>query len=400
MKNIDIYINKDNENSISRLKKFSIALLDYITLLLLSLMLFATFDSVYHITKAYKNNSNNITIYEKELVDIATSSKLTYIIENEDNTKSLRSIEAMATDYIKNQVYTVLLENDREIDSDFFKDSIIINKENDALFYYYSDFRVDNKENYINFDDSKTESSIKNKFLDLCKNDINNYFNNDAYPLLNVSIANEVYTHLKDNINEENSALNIITNSYQTLLEEAINEFMSSYSPYVEVQEKYSYEYDRLYRNEIYILLVVHLISIIIIYFVLPSIFKEGRTLFMKLFKIKCLRTDNNEITISNNLIRAIVLFITYLFTPIIVSLVLHNADIFISVLFTNFFEIFNLFAVGTLAILFTACGGIFTFYRKKRKQTIAEAIAMMVAYDDNRVQVLTIGDKKFELNL
>ena len=215
-----------------------------------------------------------------------------------------------------------------------------------------------------------------------------------------MSIANEVYTHLKDNINEENSALNVIINSYHTLLEEAINEFMSSYSPYVEVQEKYSYEYDRLYRNEIYILLVVHLISIIIIYFVLPSIFKEGRTLFMKLFKIKCLRTDNNEITISNNLIRAIVLFITYLFTPIIVSLVLHNADIFISVLFTNFFEIFNLFAVGTLAILFTACGGIFTFYRKKRKQTIAEAIAMMVAYDDNRVQVLTIGDKKFELNL
>ena len=33
-----------------------------ITLLLLSLMLFAAFDSCYHITKAYKDNSKNITI--------------------------------------------------------------------------------------------------------------------------------------------------------------------------------------------------------------------------------------------------------------------------------------------------------------------------------------------------
>ena len=53
------------------------------------------------------------------------------------------------------------------------------------------------------------------KFLDLCKNDINNYFNNDEYPLLNVSIATEVYTHLKDNINEENSAINSNTVKYK-----------------------------------------------------------------------------------------------------------------------------------------------------------------------------------------
>ena len=62
---------------------------------------------------------------------------------------------------------------------------------------------------------------------------------------------------------------------------------MELYTPYSSLVTSYNQEIDTFYQIKITILLISYFIAITIIYFVFPCIFKEGKTLFMKLFSLK-----------------------------------------------------------------------------------------------------------------
>lgn len=136
----------------------------------------------------------------------------------------------------------------------------------------------------------------------------------------------------------------------------------------------------------------------LVFYLAMPLILKEGRTIFMRLFKLTCVNNENQPIVWYQVLIRCACQIVFYLFTPLLLLLLSMDISTFVAIIFVRYMRFFNLFAVGTLALVFTLCNMLFTFYRKKKKQTLAEFCAKIVTIQDNRTKTITIGAQTIEI--
>ena len=397
MSNIDIITTKNSKNTLKLGKKFLIGLLDFILFFLLASVFFSSYEAIIHSTSNYNDKIVNVSRYEEELADISVSSNLTEYIVDEQGNKYLKSIESIAHEYVVNQVYTALVNDDRDFKNDIFINSKIINIENDVCLYYINTFKNVNQGLFIS-ENTLTFEDYRLTLFDNVSNEINFIYNDASYPIFNISVATKIYNSLVNNTHQELDEYNLVKNSYQQYLEKCINDFMTNYQPYIETQDKYNNSYDSLYRLEIIGLFVSYILALFIYYFLIPLIINDRSTLFMKLFRLKPLNNDKQCIDFVNLICRFISLFIVYLFTLLLMSFSMHDINTFINIIFTDFLKYFNIFTLGTLSILLKICNMLFTLYNPKKKQTIVEAISQITIFEDKTLKKIQIGNREFEI--
>ena len=368
-----------NENSLSRGKKFGVAFLDFLSMFILSILLFNIFTTIYHKSSFYKNTTDSIVAIEKSLADICCETKLTYFV-NEDK---LATIEDVSKDYIKGQIYaSFIINNDERINDKLFSDTKIMNPLNDPCFYYLNTFKTQHAIDFLSEDSKLNKQYYLDKILET------NLYVEDEYPILTISSANEIYEYFK-NSSMSNKAYLQVKEVYEGLLEESIADFMENNKQYANIQQSYGDTSIKLYSSYVYALLLIYLFSTMIIYLIIPLILKNGRTIFMKIFKLSYVNFDNQNVQSLQIIIRYIFQFILYLITPTIIMFLTLDNTTFISVAFTNFFKYFNLLALGALSFIIILCNMIFTFYSKKKEQTLVEFIAKIIEIEDEYIKVI-----------
>lgn len=386
-----VQVATESENSLKRGKKLYVALFDYLVMFLFCVALFFGFLGVFHKSNTYKTLSQGISISEKELADACVNTKLTAYEEGENGT-SLVSRERVARNYVIGQAYARFVANgDERANSSVFENVVIMNPENDAYYHYVTVYRISNEGEF------SQQSETVNKEAYLKKIRETGYFDESEYPLLKIGAAESVFDFL-NNPNASSQIFDEIQSAYSTLAEEAVADFMDNSTIYREKQQNYSEANEHLYKWYIYALLIVYFISMLVFYLAMPLILKEGRTIFMRLFKLTCVNNENQPIVWYQVLIRCACQIVFYLFTPLLLLLISMDISTFVVIIFVRYMRFFNLFAVGTLALVFTLCNMLFTFYRKKKKQTLAEFCAKIVTIQDNRTKTITIGAKTIEI--
>lgn len=398
MNTFNSVINKNNENSLKLGKKFLVGFLDFLLFFLLASVVFALYEGLVHSSIDYKDKINNVTRLEEELAEISSSSNLTRYVIDEQGNKYLESMESIARGYILNQVYTSLVKNDRDVSNHIFDNAYIINSENDVCLYYINSFRKDKNELFTN-EHTLSLDHYKSFMYDNVSNEINFIYDNNEYPIINVSVASKIRDALINDNFQELKEYNLVKNAYQDYLELCINDFMKNYQPYIDIQEQYSNAYDDVYKIEILGLVISYTLSLLIYYLLIPMIIKDKSTVFMKLFRLKPLNDDGNAIDLINLICRFCSMFVVYLFTILILSFWMFDINTFVNVIFTEFLTYFNIFTLGTLSVLLVVCNMIFTLYNPKKKQTITEAISQIIVYEDKTLKKIQIGNKEFEVS-
>ncbi len=383
----------ESENLLKRGKKFYIGLFDYLSMFIIIVILFMIFIGIYQSSAKYKNMVTNINEYEHQLADISASTKLTYLEEDEDGNLKLVSMERVAINYVYSQIYTSFLNNnDERINDSLFEGVLKADENNDPCFYYINTYRITNKEKYTLFN----EDINGNYYLTKIKTN-NGIYDSNTYPIITYEAAKIMFASLKDT-SEDSTLFDITKSNYLEMVKELVTDFIENNTTYIVVQNEYSDTYSNLYRNYIYALIIIYLVTSLIIYFVIPCINKDGRTLFMRLFRLTRVSYDKKDVETGQIIINYLCSFIIYLFTPLLVLLISFDITSFVDIMFVSFFKFFNMFTLGTLSFIFMICNMIFTFYSKKKKQTISEFLSRIITVEDKRIKTIDIGLKSFEI--
>lgn len=381
----------ESENSLSRGKKFYVALFDFFALFLACVLLFMCFLAIFQSSEACKSITENISAAEKALADACVETKLTKYETNDSGT-SLASMERVAVDFVKAQAYARFIANGDERATDkIFADVVQITAENDPCLYYINDYKVAHKSDYSTLNADLTAEH----YIEALRK--TNCFDEGEYPLLTTESAEAVYDYLK-NSDASDKVFADVKTAYSSLVEECVGDFMDNSNAYATMQQNYGYASEKLYKTYIYALLIVYLLSMTVFYLILPLVLKDGQTLFMRLFRLRCVNYDTQNIGAGQVVVRFVCQLLLNLFVPLFILLLSMDISTFSVVIFVSFLRFFNLFAVGTLALVLTACNMIFTFYSKKKKQTLSEFIAKIITIEDKRVKTVNLAGVEVEL--
>lgn len=380
------------ENKLKRSKKFAVAFLDFITCFFLAMVLFFAGEAINTSLPYYQEEISNISKIEEDLTSLVTSSKLSYIKED----GYLAQTKDMVSSYILSLTYASV-DSDKK-DDEIFKNVKEIDETNDNLYFYYSSFVNANKSSFSDFSKIKTIDKYKEDLFRESKNSDNLIFVTEGYPFFTNETANEIYSFLLEGEEVNSTKYNLVSDAYSKLLEEAISQYMELYTPYVNLVNKHSSVLDHFYQIKIGILLGCYFISILVIFFLIPTCLKDGRTFFMKVFHLKAISVDEGKITWPFNLLRAVSLFFIYMFSTSLIALIVLGGYNGLITIYTVFLNIFNLLFLSVLSVLVTICSMLFTFFRKSKKQTFSEFISLMIVKEDDSVKTITVGDKTFEI--
>lgn len=377
------------ENKLKRSKKFSVYLLDFFTCFILTLIFFFIGESINISLPYYQQQVDNINLMQDDLTNLVVESKLSYLKED----KHLAQTEDVSKDYIIKKTYIVIDEDKRN--NDIFKN---VKDDEDNLYFYYQTYITSHQNEYSDFSKLINVDQYIDKLYKGVKNEENNIFTDETCQYFTKETADRVYDYLVNNNSNYLSIYQIVYDTYLTILEDTINQYMELFNPYVNLVNQYNNEIDSYYQIKIFILLICYFISINIIYLLIPCIFKDGRTLFMKLFNLKAITVENEKVTWPFILIKTLCLLIIYMFMVSLVALIVLGGYNGILLLFTYFFDIFNLFSLSILSILLVICSGLFTFVKKEKKQTFSELISMIIVVEDDAHKNITVGGKTYTL--
>lgn len=390
---MEIRMHSESENSLSRGKKFHVALFDFLLMIICCAILFAAFLLFFRGSDQYEQMQRTISSAEAELAEVCTKTKLTSLETSEDGA-TLLSMEHIADEYVLGQVYAsyILRDDPQQMDT-LFADATEMTVENDPCYYYITQYRTNHKANYANFSEEITE-----EYYLKATQSLGGIYNGENYPVLTPEAADAVFAYLKGD-SDDTRTHDRIKNMYLTMLQELVSDFMENCSAYKSAQQKYEQANLNMYSYYVYALLIAYCLSMVIFYLVIPLCFKDGRTVFMRLFRLRCLDVEKNDVGAGQVVIRFVCQLLLYLFAPLLILLCCIDTATFYVIIFIRFFNYFNLVSLGTFALVLNVCNMIFTFYSKKKKQTIAEFAAQMITVEDSRVRTIKIGEKTVQLH-
>lgn len=379
---------------VSPKKKILVYLFDYLLCLVLTFVLYTCINFIngfFPYVTSIQEDSMNI---QQDLYETVEDSYLSYV---DDSTGLLVDREVQIERILKNNVLYVLNSYGDEYSSRI--NSVIYNgfnsldltslKEGDGLYTYFVTFKTNN------IDDFNDKNNYGNEYYlnNIIKINENEYFevgkyNEDLnYPLLKLEYALALDEHFHNELYRV-EIYDEIYNIYYEGLRNGINDVISTYIPYVNLYSRFSENTNSMLNIRGNIILISFIISLVITYLLFPLIYKNSKTLGMKLFKQGACKIDGSKTPILNDVIRLIIqLFSSFsLQIPVIFFLFGSQAMYFFDV---NLLGFINIYILGLVSFCLAVFSFIFTFINKDTHQNVEEFLAQIVIKDINEFNVI-----------
>lgn len=297
-----------------------------------------------------------------------------------------RNEEVINSSYLENfnnESYLMMLIKSSLSEDNFpgtdFSKVVSLNKENDAIYLYYHDYKLNNLDIYLNNDYFNPNEYINN-FIN------SEYFiiNNENYYFLKEEVAIKLGDNIFNKSNSNESLKEEVLSLIKATYNEATNDLITNNINYINSLNELENYANHGKNYSLVTLVISYFISYLIYFIVIPFFIKSKKTISMIVFKLGYEYQNKNKIMslILLNLNKAIILFSTVLFSGYLslgnsMSLILFNE-------INNIYYLLFIFIFTILLYVFSLSLSLIKPYN----QTFEEKISKILLIDETKVKV------------
>ncbi len=358
-------------------KKVLAYFLDYCLTLVFSILLFALFDLISLAVPSYTNLKDETSKAQTNLYQIIYGSHLS----SYDDGNVFMSEDKI----VENYVYGIVLSSssDESLSKmNQYKDKEKMNKETDRIFYYYNNYRVENKDLF------EGDSYIRDEYLSKVFPKSKSYFEiKDGYPILNINSVTLLNDYILYSKNENGKIIyDNIKNDYRNAYKDCISDIQTSKS-YKETLTKFNSGKNTILMTRGSFLIIGYILATAISYILFPLIFKDGKTIGFKVFGLAFTTIDDELLKISSILIKSLLMLIMGFSANSLSCFILFGTQ-GMYLLTLNIWGFINILYVSIFSLLLVIVSFFLMIFRKNNHQTLSETICMIVAKNTKEFKV------------
>lgn len=381
-------------------KKWQVWLIDFLLFILLGVGL--SFASV-NINKSlpiYTETSNNVNSKIEELNAINKEAKL--LGENSEG-RNL-SIEEMYEEWAKRSIL-LSYENNQEYfkangyenipQNDEMEGLSALDIDHDYLGYFYIKYlpNLDGEFNQPSYGDLSPEEYYHDVFVSI-NSEISSFSFLNNYPILNPGSAIELYRYVVLEERTDNNSGQQVNNEVAAVFTNTLNhssQIMSSLTFFAEPYSEYLTSYQELinFLNIDYFL--AYTVSFLILYVLIPLIFRDGRTLARLMLKVVVADNEDKKLSFLRLVSRWILEFILNYFVVFIFAILVTGTNaIVLPIFYLGSFGV-SMFAFITISFVFFIAD-ILTSLIRSDKRDLIELITRSTSLDGKVLE--SFGDE------
>lgn len=382
----DINFYADSE-PVTRGRKLGALVLDYLTLLILTLLFFVASDAIGQQTGSVKSLTDQASQSRDNLYSLVESSKLD---EVDDSTGGLVGSSALVKRNIYEATLASLKKNGKtDISQATYAGYDAITPETDNAYYFYTSFKKANKENFSLADEDRAVADVASYRSLLVSKVTVDYFETGDYPYLTLANAEALDNYLRDDTYAIGKTIyDNLTAGYGQLLSLGSQEFITYYAPYVKENQTFTDKTTLLYKIKHCEVLVSYVLGILLVYFAAPLILKNGMTTTDKILKIGVTTSEGKTPSWLSLLGHSLLLAVAYVSVLPLVFFCYYGVNA-LSLLDISLLPNVSLMILGLASLLLMIFSFVLTFINPNRKQTISEFLSGQIM-KDGRVFVVS----------
>lgn len=358
-------------------KKVLAYFLDYCLTLVFSILLFALFDLISLAVPSYTNLKDETSKAQTNLYQIIYGSHLS----SYDDGNVFMSEDKI----VENYVYGIVLSSssDESLSKmNQYKDKEKMNKETDRIFYYYNNYRVENKNLF------EGDSYIGDEYLSKVFPKSKLYFEiKDGYPILNINSVTLLNDYILYSKNENGKIIyDSIKTDYRNAYKDCMSDIQTSKS-YMETLTKFNSGKNTILMTRGSFLIIGYILATAISYILFPLIFKDGKTIGFKVFGLAFTTIDDELLKISSILIKSLLMLIMGFSANSLSCFILFGTQ-GMYLLTLNIWGFINILYVSIFSLLLVIVSFFLMIFRKNNHQTLSETICMIVAKNTKEFKV------------
>lgn len=358
-------------------KKALAYFLDYCLTLFFSILLFALFDLISLAVPSYTNLKEETSKAQTNLYQIIYDSHLS----SYDDGNVFMSEDKI----VENYVYGIVLSSSSDetlSKMNQYKDKEKMDKETDRIFYYYNNYRVENKNLF------EGDSYIGDEYLSKVFPKSKSYFEiKDGYPILNINSVTLLNDYILYSKNENGKIIyDSIKTDYRNAYKDCMNDIQTSKS-YKETLTKFNSEKNTILMTRGSFLIIGYILATAISYILFPLIFKDGKTIGFKVFGLAFTTIDDEQLKISSILIKSLLMLIIGFSINSLSCFILFGIQGMYLLTF-NIWGFINILYVSIFSLLLVIVSFFLMIFRKNNHQTLSETICMIVAKNTKEFKV------------
>lgn len=358
-------------------KKVLAYFLDYCLTLVFSILLFALFDLISLAVPSYTNLKDETSKAQTNLYQIIYDSHLS----SYDDGNVFMSEDKI----VENYVYGIVLSSssDESLSKmNQYKDKEKMNKETDRIFYYYNNYRVENKDLF------EGDSYIGDEYLSKVFPKSKSYFEiKDGYPILNINSVNLLNDYILYSKNENGKIIyDSIKTDYRNAYKDCMSDIQTSKS-YKETLTKFNSGKNTILMTRGSFLIIGYILATAISYILFPLIFKDGKTIGFKVFGLTFTTIDDELLKISSILIKSLLMLIMGFSANSLSCFILFGTQGMYLLTF-NIWGFINILYVSIFSLLLVIVSFFLMIFRKNNHQTLSETICMIVAKNTKEFKI------------
>lgn len=366
-------------------RKLLAGLLDFILTLAFSLLLFGIVDSIANSFSSYQSIKNEITSSQTNLYQIIYDSKLS----KASSTSSFLTEDQVFDDYVYG---IVIASSDKDLkDVHPYSDYEEKNKDNDGIYYFYNTYKKEHQDDFIDCYSEKEGETYDfrykkysyDEYLSTFFPNSKDYFinNGDDYPILSVENAEYLRNYLANSYTKGEHIYNNLKTDYINAYNNALYKELASSKSYVENLNNFNNGKDTVLKIRGSILLCSYIVSTGLTYLMFPLIFKEGRTVGLKVFSLVYTDQKGNKPSYLLVTFRSLVLLLENSGMLSIAVFLLFSSQGMYLLTFT-LWGFINILYLTIISIVLMIISIGFILFRKKTRQSLSETISMLIAKD------------------
>lgn len=358
-------------------KKALACFLDYCLTLVFSILLFALFDLISLAVPSYTNLKDETSKAQTNLYQIIYDSHLS----SYDDGNVFMSEDKI----VENYVYGIVLSSSSDetlSKMNQYKDKKKMDKETDRIFYYYNNYRVENKNLF------EGDSYIGDEYLSKVFPKSKSYFEiKNGYPILNINSVTLLNDYILYSKNENGKIIyDSIKTDYRNAYKDCMNDIQTSKS-YKETLTKFNSGKNTILMTRGSFLIIGYILATAISYILFPLIFKDGKTIGFKVFGLAFTTIDDELLKISSILIKSLLMLIMGFSANSLSCFILFGTQGMYLLTF-NIWGFINILYVSIFSLLLVIVSFFLMIFRKNNHQTLSETICMIVAKNTKEFKI------------
>ena len=361
-------------------RKLAAYFLDFLIALIMMIGLFGIEELIFNNTPAAASDRQAINEVYQEMRDLTLSSKMAQA----DSNGRLLGQNDIVLNYVYGATYESLKRNnDPTISESLYEGYKRVDSSNDNCFYYYVNFKTENKEGYTASSQESSGLSFYRQSLALLSQE--DYFvpvEESEYPYLTLDIAKTINEYfINDSYSIGYNAFRRLSQAYASLLKDGVKDIQSNYEPFLALQRRYDEKSAQIYNGKTIELVVSYLVALAIYYVLLPVLLKDGKTLSFKMMSMGVVNHRNERLSWYNYLIKFVINVLESLSLIAITGLVFFGVSA-LELVGRNLFGSVSFLSIAIFSFFVMFVDFMISFAMRNTSQTLTELASMEIVKD------------------